>query len=453
MDHHRYVRFAHITVVTLVIGAGSILTAKPTTIHGSMQPAGHAIQTGTRLSYSGWDTSVTTLPSPLARPAVAVGHDNNTYVFGGFNSSDVSTVFIYHPHTNTWSLGANMPVAREGAQAVTLPNGRIAVLGGGIGCVGSSLCNNGTVYNRVDVYAPGKNTWSTVAPMLSPRFRFAAVLYKGKIVAMGGSNGSTALASVEAYDPIRNTWSTMASLPQVTEAAMAAVGPHGGLYVVGGFNGSSGYYNTVYGYTGSVWSSASSLLQGTYDGGATFGVDGRLWVIGGYSDTYLTSVQVYDPGSQSWSWGPSLLNQTCCMGVAETANGDIYVIGGAGNVGNVVAIQHTGPPVRPRPSAPSLTVTLPGQNAILTGPTLPFRWHAYPHAAFYNLQIWLGQSFGKQRITASSVTNYAIRLSGTSYGLSVRGMPKGIYHWRMAAVDAQGTLISPWTSEATVTIP
>ncbi len=234
---------------------------------------------------------------------------------------------------------------------------------------------------------------------------------------------------------------------------MAAVDPHGRFYVVGGFNGNTGFYNTVYDYTGTTWSSASSLLQGTYDGGATFGADGRLWVVGGYSNSYLSSVQVYDPVSQTWSWGPSLPSQTCCMGVAETTNGDIYSIGGEGNVGNIVAILHTGPSPSPRPAAPALTVTLPGQNAILTGPTLPFRWHAYPHAAFYNLQIWLVQSFGKQRITASSVTNYAIRLSGTSYSLSVHGMPKGIYHWRMAAADAHGTLISLWTPEAMVTIP
>jgi N-acetylneuraminic acid mutarotase len=269
---------------------------------------------------------------------------------------------------------------------------------------------------------------------------------------MGGSNGSIALASVEAYDPVRKAWSTMASLPQVNEGLRAAVDPHGDLYVVGGFNGSTGAYDALYVYDDGAWNSGPPLIQGTVDEGAAFGADGRLWVVGGYNNTWLASVQVYDPGSRSWSWGPSLPNQTCCMGLVETANGDIYTIGGGQSAGNLVAIFRTGPAAPTRP-APSLTVTLPGQNAILTGPTLPFRWHAYPHAAFYNLQIWLVQSFGKQRIAATSVTNYAIRLSGTSYGLSIHGMPKGIYHWRMAAVDAQGTLISSWTPEATVTIP
>jgi N-acetylneuraminic acid mutarotase len=454
MVYHRYLRFARAGVAALVISTGSLLTGHAMLIHGTTQSHGRTLLATSPLSYSGWDTSVTTVPSALARPAVASGHDNNIYVFGGTNSgTEVSTTFIYHPHTNTWSLGANMPVAREGAQAVTLPDGRIAVLGGGTRCSGTNLCNNGTVYNRVDVYTPGSNTWRTLAPMLVPRYRFAAVLYKGQILAIGGSNGSSAIASVEVYNRAKNTWSTIESLPQVTEAPQAAVDPHNGVYVAGGFDGNAGVYNTVYGYTGTAWSGGPSLLQSTFDGGATFGADGRLWVVGGFNNGYLTSVQVYDPGSQTWSWGPSLPNPTCCMGVVTTANGDIYSIGGAGNVGNIVAIYHTGPATRPQPIAPALTVTLPGQNAILTGPTLPFRWHAYPHAAYYDLQIWLVQSFGKQRLSVSSVTNYATRLSGTSYALSVHAMPKGIYHWRMAAVDVQGTLISSWTPEATVTIP
>jgi N-acetylneuraminic acid mutarotase len=295
---------------------------------------------------------------------MALGLDGNIYVFGGINGTESKTTFIYHPDTNTWALGANMPVAREGAQAVTLPDGRIAVLGGGTGCSGSNLCTSGTVYNRVDVYTPSTNTWGTLAPMQSPRYRFAAVLYNGQIVAIGGSNGSTAIANVEAYDPTSNTWSTMTSLPQVNEAPVAAVDPSGNLYVAGGFNGSTGTYSNLYSYSGGNWNSGTSLLQGNTDAGATFGADGRLWVVGGYNNGYLTSVQVFDPGSQSWSWGPSLPNQTCCLGVVETASGDIYAIGGAGNVGNIVAIHHTS--VLPTPTPTNTATNTPTASSTPT---------------------------------------------------------------------------------------
>jgi hypothetical protein len=58
-----------------------------------------------------------------------------------------------------------------------------------------------------------------------------------------------------------------------------------------------------------------------------------------------------------------------------------------------------------------------------------------------------------QRLSSTSLTNYAARLKGTRFALNDKGMLKGVYHWRMAAANAQGALISPWTPEASVTIP
>lgn len=67
----------------------------------------------------------TSLPEAVTRPAAAVGRDGTVYVFGGGAASSVSNAtFIYHPTSNTWTEGADLPTAREGAQAVTLPHRR-----------------------------------------------------------------------------------------------------------------------------------------------------------------------------------------------------------------------------------------------------------------------------------------------------------------------------------------
>lgn len=94
-----------------------------------------------------WNTSLSALPQALSRPAVAVGPDGALYAFGGTDGQnhDYASTYIYHPITATWTVGASMPISREGAQAVTLPDGRIAVLGGAIGCELSHLCSTGTV--------------------------------------------------------------------------------------------------------------------------------------------------------------------------------------------------------------------------------------------------------------------------------------------------------------------
>ena len=152
-----------------------------------------------------WNTGFSALPQPLNRPAVARGDDGAIYVFGGtYGGVESNATWIYHPITDTWTPGATMPITREGAQAITLPNHLIAVLGGGQNC-GTDACTGGRVLSQVDVYDPATDTWNapsgfSIRAMSSPRYRFAAVLYQGRIYALGGTTGSTITSTVESVD-------------------------------------------------------------------------------------------------------------------------------------------------------------------------------------------------------------------------------------------------------------
>jgi len=170
-----------------------------------------------------WNTSTTALPTALAFAAGVTGQDGRIYIFGGVdnNSNDLSTTYIYNPATNSWAKGASMPRATQGARAVLLPNGSIAVLGGGRGCSDTD-CSDGTVYNGVPVYSPKTNRWSWFTPMHSPRYLLAAALFQGKLYAIGGSS-SGALASAEVYDFASTRWSWAASLPSPCTAIEAVV--------------------------------------------------------------------------------------------------------------------------------------------------------------------------------------------------------------------------------------
>jgi hypothetical protein len=105
------------------------------------------------------------------------------------------------------------------------------------------------------------------------------------------------------------------------------------------------------------------------------------------------------------------------------------------------------------PQATPLTVLLPGANAVVTGPEIPFTWRPYRGAAYYDLQLWLVKADPGQRPSNASLTTYVARLMGARFTLGNKRMLKGVYHWRMAAANAQGELISPWTPDASVTIP
>lgn len=298
---------------------------------------------------SAWNYGVP-LPAALARPAVAVGQDGLIYVFGGFVSGGAVShaTYIYNPGANAWSQGAPLPTAREGTQAVTLPDGRIAVLGGGSGCQ-TNLCWDGSVYRTVEVYSPSTNSWGTLPPMPTPRYRFAAVSYRGRLYAIGGSDGRTVLAGVESYDPASNRWGRAPSLPLAEEGAAAAVDPvSDGIYLSGGLNVTTQHdpvggvgdrgrvYTTVYRYDGGAWSARAPLPQSAQDHAATLGPDGRIYAVGGYSGGLLTTVQAYDPRADRWSLVAPLPAAHCCGGIVTAPDGHIYVIGSFGPVAQVL---------------------------------------------------------------------------------------------------------------------
>ena len=263
---------------------------------------------------------------------MAVGHDGRIYVFGGMDNTNgynvFNTTYIYHPRRHTWTRGADMAIASEGAQAVTLPDGRIVVLGGSPGCpnvASAQLCFS---TRRVDVYNPRTNAWRALASMQFPRYRFNAVWRNGQIYAIGGLDGIQPLASVEAYDPRTNRWHYVASLPRVKMGAAAAVDTLGRIYVMGGAPAAFPFYNSLYIYEGHHWTTGPAMLRATQDYAATSGSDGKIYALGGWNQADLTAVQVYDPWTRRWSLGPPLPVPLCCMGAVTTPDGSIYAVGG-----------------------------------------------------------------------------------------------------------------------------
>jgi len=78
------------------------------------------------------------------------------------------------------------------------------------------------VLSTVEVYDPAANTWSTKAPMPTPRYLHAAAVVNGVLYAIGGHNNASVLDVFEAYDPATNSWTTMPPMP--TARSTPAVG-------------------------------------------------------------------------------------------------------------------------------------------------------------------------------------------------------------------------------------
>jgi len=299
-----------------------------------------------------WATRLTALPRLESGAAASFGLDGTLYVVGGTDGVQVDyrAADLYHPATDTWTVGATYPISVEGAAAVTLPDGRIVVLGGGSGChFQQTSC---TIYHNVYAYDPRTGgPWVALAPLQTARYDAAAVVRNGLIYVIGGWDGSQTLASVEVYNPSANTWTPGTALPQAEEAPGATVDSAGTIYVVGGTNGIStsgcASYNTLYTSTGGAWSARPALPTARGNLMAALGPDGQLYAIGGYSGAegcnvqagFRATVEVYNPGTMTWATAQPLSASVCRAGVAVAPSGQIYILGGNGLLGQRAQVQ------------------------------------------------------------------------------------------------------------------
>jgi len=172
--------------------------------------------------------------SPVAESefgATALG--TRVYAIGG-RTNGGTTVNIYDTASNTWSFGAPMPTARRGAAAVAVGN-TIYTIGGSAGSAPGGFPQ----YAANEAYDTLSNSWRILAPLPSPRSDAYAVAVSGKIYVIGGfsfslsNSTSSFLSTIQAYDIAGNTWSTLAPMPTPRDHVVAGVCGND-IFVVGG---------------------------------------------------------------------------------------------------------------------------------------------------------------------------------------------------------------------------
>lgn len=204
--------------------------------------------------------------------------------------------------TGTWSTVAPMPTARAELAAVSV-GGKIYAIGGMVG---------GSASNVVEVYDPAANSWTTRAPLGTPRYGLAAVVGSDdRIYAIGGNYTSVsnpgASIVAEVYDPTANTWTALPSLPVGrSELAAAAVGDK--IYAIGGYDGTTAHFLgsvAVWQVGGSSWTTlADPMTTSRSDHAVTAMPDGRIYALGGlhdFSSDELAAVEYTQPGTPGWN--------------------------------------------------------------------------------------------------------------------------------------------------------
>src|SRR5437764_2737449 len=128
---------------------------------------------------------------------------------------------IFDTTTNSWSLGAPLPRARN-SPAVAAFNGKVYVFGG--------VDGGGSSTTSVYEYDPATNSYAVKAPMTVGNAFFSAAVLNNRIYTVGGALN----LGHYVFDPAANTWT---SIPRSPANGMHAPGTfvlNGELWVEGG---------------------------------------------------------------------------------------------------------------------------------------------------------------------------------------------------------------------------
>jgi len=264
--------------------------------------------------------------------AVAESVGERMYVIGGMGTGATlsSSTDVFDPATNSWTSVAPMPTPRATA-ASAIADGWIYVIGGRSGA---------GVLGTVERYNPKTDSWASCSDMPTPRWCHRAVAWGGKILVLGGISGTgnarTALDLVEAYNPATDTWTKGSAMPQARHSFGARIVGNR-LFIVGGKSAAA--VETTAGppitekvacldLSTGLWRSVTSAPRPRVNP-SVVALSDVLYVIGGMDRQggLPTIIDIYDPAADEWSEGAAI-RQARSGQCAAVVNGTAYLVGG-----------------------------------------------------------------------------------------------------------------------------
>ena len=172
-----------------------------------------------RVANSEYDPATNTWTDRAPLPAggrgdvQAVELNGLIYVPGGWNEVFVATMVAYSPANDSWTSLAPMKRAR-GDKAVAALGGLLYVIGGEIWSGRAAPCSwdpsqtcniNALPIHACEQYSPEHDTWVSLSPIPTARFRFSAAVANDAIYAFGGhAHGEVAVSTVDVFHTVRH---------------------------------------------------------------------------------------------------------------------------------------------------------------------------------------------------------------------------------------------------------
>ena len=266
-------------------------------------------------------------------------------VAGGYNGGSLASAALYDPASGTWAATGSLPIKRRSHTATLLPDGTVLVAGGTEAEFAPGVLTSSALYD------PASGTWTTTGNLNTRRFAHTATLLpNGKVLVMGGNDGTNITASAELYDPVNQTWTATGSMGLARVGNTATLLPEGKVLVAGGDNfGSLLASAELYDSGSGTWTPTGSLVHARTTHTATLLPSGKVLVAGGYDghpNNHLASSELYDPASGTWTAAASLNTARFAHTATTLPNGRVLVAGGAD--GELARAElYVGPPTPP----------------------------------------------------------------------------------------------------------
>ncbi|TXE06268.1 galactose oxidase [Seonamhaeicola algicola] len=179
------------------------------------------------------------------------------WVIGAFKTNTFpreipeDNVWLYHPPTDTWIQGPEIPEnRRRGGAGLVVYNNKFYLVGG------NTIGHDGGFVNWFDEYDPAKNTWKVLENASQARDHFSAAVIHNKLYAVagrqsGGKGGVFAplVSVVDVYDFSTKKWSVLKDNIPTPRAAPGVTVLNNELFVMGGEGEKHGpAYNIVEAY-------------------------------------------------------------------------------------------------------------------------------------------------------------------------------------------------------------
>lgn len=238
----------------------------------------------------------------------------------------LATTWLYNPALDKWTRAGNLNVARSGASAVLLSDGKVLIAGGTIPLATPTQLPDGTTdwfafSNSAEVFDPRTDSWSVVGSMHVARGGMALLqLPNGRALAAGGcpyanrgfSQGG-ALDSAEVFDPSSKAWSSTARLPQPRCGATGVTLRDGRALLTTGFFNSLQVTNSgafVYDDVTHAWTTAGATVPGVsapvlLPDGRVFAAAVQAGPVKGHVESMVLGGQIFDPSSNDWRFATS----------------------------------------------------------------------------------------------------------------------------------------------------